>query len=460
MQLSKALRISASSVVAFVGAGGKTSAMFRAAQELTPALVTTTTHLGAWQASMANIHFAWAPDKPIPEMENVLGSGITLVTGSLDETTERFRGLTPPQLEKLRQLAGYHNLPLLIEADGARQKALKAPAEHEPVIPEFVDIVVVVAGLSGLNKPLAEKHVHRAERFSALSGLKMSEDISARALVSVLTHADGGLKNIPAKARRVALLNQADTPKLQSQANEIGQALLSVYDSAIIATMDHPTMGFLREPVMAVKENIAGIILAAGKSSRFGKTKQLLDYHGQPFVRVVAETALQAGLSPVIVVIGANSEQVKSAIVGLPITIVNNPEWENGQSSSIRTGILECRSSASANVEVKLPHSRKTGGAIFLLADQPQVSVEILRALVERHSQDLPTVLAPYVFDQRANPVLFDRVTFQDLLTLQGDTGGRAIFSKFSPRYLNWYDRKLLLDVDTPEDYDKLVNGE
>jgi molybdenum cofactor cytidylyltransferase len=79
---------------------------------------------------------------------------------------------------------------------------------------------------------------------------------------------------------------------------------------------------------------------------------------------------------------------------------------------------------------------------------------------VERHSQDLPAVLSPYVFDQRANPLLFDRVTFADLLTLQGDTGGRAILSRFSPRYVNWYDRKLLLDVDTPEDYEKLLGGE
>src|SRR5512145_2550 len=116
MQLAKALRVSESAVVAFVGAGGKTTAMFRLAQELAPALVTTTTHLGAWQASMANLHFAWEPDEPLPEMEAVLGSGITLVTGSLDEATERFRGLTAPQLEKLRQLAGYHDLPVLIEA--------------------------------------------------------------------------------------------------------------------------------------------------------------------------------------------------------------------------------------------------------------------------------------------------------------------------------------------------------
>ena len=459
MQLSKALRISSSSAVAFVGAGGKTTAIFRMAQELAPALITTTTHLGAWQVSMANVHFAWKPDEPMPEMEATFGSGITLVTGSLDEATERYRGLTPPQLEKLRQLAGYHDLPLLIEADGARQKPLKAPAEHEPVIPEFVETVVVVAGLSGLDMPLTDEHVHRAQRFAELSGLKIDEAVTAGELVDVMVHAEGGLKNIPARARRVALLNQADTPALQSQANEIGQALLSTYDSAVIAAMDYPP-GFLREPVIAVKENIAGIILAAGKSSRFGKTKQLLDYHGKPFIRIVAETALKAGLSPVIVVTGANAEQIKKTIVDLPITIVNNPEWESGQSSSIRAGILECRSSASANAEVKLPHSREVGGAIFLLSDQPQVSVEVLRALVERHSQDLPAVLAPYVFDQRANPVLFDRVTFQDLLTLQGDTGGRAIFSKFSPRYMNWYDRKLLLDVDTPEDYDKLVYGE
>lgn len=444
MQLSKALHIPASSIIAFVGAGGKTSAMFRTAEELAPALVTTSTHLGAWQASMANLHFAWEPDEPMPEMEAHLGSGITLVTGGLDDATERFRGLTPLQLEKLRQLAGYHDLPLLIEADGSRQKPLKAPAEHEPVIPEFVETVVVVAGLNGLDKPLTEEHIQRAEHFAALSGLKIGKAVTAGALVSVLTHAEGGLKNIPAGARRVALLNQADTPALQAQANEIGQALLSAYDSAIIAAIDSP-LGFLREPVIAVKENIAGVILAAGKSSRYGQPKQLLDYHGKPFVRMVAETALKAGLFPVAVVTGANEEMVGTAVDDLPVTIVHNPDWESGQSTSIRAGLL---------------HSMKTGGAIFLLADQPQVSVEVLRALVERHSQDFPAVLAPYVFDQRANPVLFDRVTFPDLLKLQGDTGGRAIFSKFSPRYLNWYDKKLLLDVDTPEDYEKLVNSE
>jgi molybdenum cofactor cytidylyltransferase len=99
----------------------------------------------------------------------------------------------------------------------------------------------------------------------------------------------------------------------------------------------------------------------------------------------------------------------------------------------------------------------KAGAAIFLLADQPQVSVEVLEALVASHRKGLPSVLAPLVEERRANPTLFDQVTFADLLRLEGDQGGRALFSKYSPQYLPWMDPGLLSDVDTPEDYDRLL---
>jgi molybdenum cofactor cytidylyltransferase len=455
MQLAPALRLTPTSSVAFVGAGGKTSALFRAARELAPAVLTTTTHLGDWQVAEADRHFVWPENTPLPALESALGGGLTLVTGPLDAASQRYHGLTIPQIHQLHEVCGYHALPLLIEADGARQKPLKAPAAHEPVIPEWVETVVVVAGLSGLNQALTEATVHRAERFAALSGLEMGETIRVEALARVLSHLEGGLKGLPTEARRVLLLNQADTLQLQAQAGTLGEALLSTYSGAVIATLRET-----EKPVLAVKEPIAGIILAAGKASRYGQPKQLLDFHGQPFVRAVAETALKAGLWPVVVVTGAKAESVGAAVADLPVKIVHNAEWESGQGSSIRVGVLECGSSASAGVEVELPHSRKPGGAVFLLADQPQVSVEIVRELVERHSLDLPAVLAPYVFDQRANPVLFDQVTFPDLLQLTGDQGGRAIFGKFSPRYLNWYDKSLLLDVDTPADYQRLVGGE
>jgi molybdenum cofactor cytidylyltransferase len=169
-----------------------------------------------------------------------------------------------------------------------------------------------------------------------------------------------------------------------------------------------------------------------------------LDWKGKPFVRQVAETALSAGLSPVVVVTGADGEKVENALAGLDVTIVRNEDWQSGQASSIVVGIKS------------LP--KNSGACLFLLADQPQIGGEIIRALTETHTQGLPAILAPLVLEEkRANPVLFDRITFPDLLQLTGDVGGRAVFSKHKVEYLPWHDDALLLDVDTPEDYERLV---
>jgi molybdenum cofactor cytidylyltransferase len=262
-----------------------------------------------------------------------------------------------------------------------------------------------------------------------------------------LTHPSGGLKNIPIHARKIALLNQADTSELQSQGKLLAEKILPAYDAVVIASLVVTDERFpARRRIHAVHEQIAGIILAAGGSHRFGQPKQLLDFHGKPFVRVIAENALAAGLNPVIIVTGSHGDEVEQAVNDLPVQIVHNPEWETGQSSSIRTGISS------------LP--TKCGGAIFLLSDQPQITVEVIRSLVDFHSQDLPAVLAPLVNDKRANPVLFDRETFSDLHKLNGEQGGRAIFAKFSPRYMEWADDRLLMDVDTPEDYLRLLESE
>jgi molybdenum cofactor cytidylyltransferase len=464
MRLAQALRFSQSTIfnpqtaIAFVGSGGKTTALFHLARELTlgegPVLVAATTHLHIDQITLADSH--WIGEKPedLAGLEENL-RGVMLVTGPVDG--DRTTGLNNGLISRLRELCNSHNLPMLIEADGSRQRPLKAPADHEPVIPEFVETTIVVAGLTGLGKPLAKEVVYRPEIFARLGGLQMGKAITLEALSRMLTHPAGGLKNIPLQARRIVLLNQAETPELQAQGKTLAEKLLPLYHSVIIASLK-------QSQIYAVYEHISGIILAAGGSSRFGQPKPLLDWHGQPFVRAVAQTALAAGLSPVVVVTGANAEQVETALDDLPVIIVRNEDWQSGQSSSIRAGL---RSLPPPFLRDTSPKSFGFGGgwegvgaAIFLLADQPQTTPAVLRALTEEHARTLAPIVAPLVEGQRANPVLFDRLTFPDLMALSGDVGGRAVFSKHTITYLPWHDTGLLEDVDTPEDYRKLVNGE
>jgi molybdenum cofactor cytidylyltransferase len=481
-KLSHFLRIAHATCIAFTGGGGKTSALFMAAREMAPALVTTSTHLAARQVSNADRHILWTPGEPLPEIEM---SGVTLITGPFREDIARVTAPTLEQLQLLKEFAGYHDLPLLIEADGSRQKPLKAPAAHEPAIPPFADVVIVTAGMRGLDKPLTEQFIHRPEIFGPLAGLEPGQPVSAEAVTRVLTHPDGGLKNIPLGAWRVVLLNQADTPELQSRAGNMAHDLLKIYDAVAVASIQ-------RGEIHAVYENIAGVVLAAGEASRFGSPKQLLDYHGQPFVRKVAQTALEAGLWPVVVVTGAYAEQVEAALAGLDVVIARNENWKDGQAGSVRAGIETLNQlpspAFSGKAPEQQPHFQKpkmgeganaaplpqnspnlgilgeagrglnVGGAIFLLADQPQVTPHVIRALVERHGQGLPSIVAPLAADRRANPVLFDRETFAEMHKLTGDSGGRALFTKFKVEYVTWHDESLLFDVDTEADYRKLLD--
>ena len=424
--------------------------MFLLAKSLrktSPVIVTASTHLGAWQAPLAERHLIVEADFTAESMESQ-PQGVTLVTGALDG--DRIKPLNEEALNSLNVYCKNHAIALLIEADGSRQKPLKAWAEHEPPIPAFVDQVVEVTGLLGLGKPLGAENVHRPELFSSLSGLNMGESITPEDLVRVLTHPQGGKKNIPPGARHVAMLNQADTIELQSIAHGMAYSLLTSFHSVVVSSLKE-------ESIFAVHEPVAGIILAAGGSTRFGKPKQLLDWKGQPFVRAVATKALAAGLSPVVIVVGANAEQVESTVKDLDVMIVRNIDWISGQANSIREGIKVFLSSLTEGLENDL---EKAGAAIFLLVDQPQITTSILQALVEKHASGLFPIVAPMVLDRRANPVLFDRITFRDLLSLEGDVGGRAIFHKHQVEYLTWHDDRMLLDVDTPEQYERMISDE
>jgi molybdenum cofactor cytidylyltransferase len=450
MKLSDALRVQPGECISFSGSGGKTSALVALAQELeNPVIATTTTHFSKEQIGFADRIIYSSDVQNSEEFVESAATGVTLLLGE-DGNNNRVSGPPPDQLNDFYQHARSRGINLLVEADGSRQRALKAPAAHEPAIPPFTDQAVVVAGLSGLGKPLISKFVHRIDEYRKISGLVEGDEITQDAIYRVLTGENGGLKGIPEKARRICLLNQADDVNLQAKAKRLANSLKTSYDSVVVTsflrnqnfTHKHtPIDGYI---VYGVHEPITGIVLAAGGSERMGRPKQLLSWKGSSLIQYIVSTVINAGMDHTLVVLGAFEDRVREEINNLPVEIVVNPQWEAGQSTSVQAGI-------SAVPE-------NSGSVIIFLVDQPHLSKTLIRSLVERHAETLSPIIAPIVAGQRGNPVLFDRSTFDKFLAIHGDAGGRQIFSQYQVSWITWHDEAILFDIDTDEDYCRLLS--
>jgi molybdenum cofactor cytidylyltransferase len=195
------------------------------------------------------------------------------------------------------------------------------------------------------------------------------------------------------------------------------------------------------QPAVEVFGRVAGVVLAAGGSSRLRRPKQLVSWHGKTLVWHAVRAAIEGGLSPVVVVLGSGAEEVRASLRDEPVRFVHNKAWEEGQSTSVRAGL--------ASVE------REAEAVVFLLSDTPFVDGHLVAALLHEHRLSLTPIVAPQVEGRWANPVLFDRETFRDLASLYGDLGGRLLFDHFRIAGIQW-DASILVDIDTPEDLRKL----
>ena len=203
-------------VVSLVGAGGKTGLMFRMASELTAmgesVLTTATTKIYVPEEGQAPcLILSDSFDAVFCQARNFLEKHlhITAASGWLPNH-RKIVGFQPEIIDRLWQ-AGLFRW-IIVEADGAAGRALKVPADHEPVLPACTKWVIGLAGLKAVGKPLNEKWVFRPELFAKRTALSPGQAVTADAIAVALAHPDGIMKGAPASALRLAFLNQADLP--------------------------------------------------------------------------------------------------------------------------------------------------------------------------------------------------------------------------------------------------------
>ena len=368
-----------------------------------------------------------------------------MFVGAEDEYIHKWTRITKNQYELLLSAVDTYQIPLLIECDGSRGRPIKAPAEHEPDIPNGLTDVVVVVGLNGCNQPLVENIVHRPEIFSRLVKLKPGELVSEEHLINYLSNEQGGLKNLPNNTRKILIINQADTQDQVQIGQRLSKKLLGIYDSCLITCLLDIVEAELQ--VYEVFEPLAAVILASGESSRMqGKIKQLLDWNGISLIRHVTQQALGAEVQKVGVVLGSHIHEIQRAIDDLPIEILENPRYQTGQSAGMRVAINTYKNTYF--------------NICFLLCDQPFVTSQLINSLICLHRKTLADIVAPRIDGSRGNPVVFDHRTFNDLLQIHGDQGGRELFNTHDVAWLDIPVKRILIDIDTEKVYQIDLNAQ
>ncbi len=225
MRLHDALGISSGDVAAFVGAGGKSSAILTIAGELSEAgmtvLTVPTTKLFVSEAKkigpLVTAEDAGELRAKVEEAFSGGASGVVVGSGLLSKN--RIGGVEPGEVSSLASLADV----VLVEADGSRRRPIKGTAEHEPILPEAATLVVAVGNIGAFGVPVDDEHVHRPELFSKLTGIGPGQSITARAFARAL--AEGSLSEVPGGARPAALITGVYPGKSMADASVVTREL-------------------------------------------------------------------------------------------------------------------------------------------------------------------------------------------------------------------------------------------
>ncbi|HWQ09856.1 MAG TPA: selenium cofactor biosynthesis protein YqeC [Holophaga sp.] len=258
----------AGGVIALVGAGGKTRALFGLGEELAEqghdVLLTTTTHIFDPRLEAGRLFdevilegaCPWEQVPPRPDRGRRI-----VFAGCKAPDPGKLRGVEPTRIGELARAGAF----LLVEADGAKRHPVKAPGPHEPVVPGMAGLVIGVIGLDCLGRPMDGATVHRPEHFSTVAGCAMGDPIRPEHLMALARSPQGLFKGTPPGSRRVLLLNKADCCSLEPAVllgRLQGCGDLPV-DLVLVCTLRAPDS---RERVLAVMDVLRPAICLAGGS--------------------------------------------------------------------------------------------------------------------------------------------------------------------------------------------------
>jgi molybdenum cofactor cytidylyltransferase len=439
MKLHQAFNIMPGDVVALIGAGGKTSTMVSLGYELAEAgwrvLATTTTRIGEDQLEL--MPHALPPEAGSEAISAALTEdGFVFLYGSIRDN--KVYGPGPEWVPHL--MDAVDSDVMLIEADGARGLPLKAPYDHEPVIPPETSLVISVASLSALGQPLDEDHVYNAQAIIERYGFREGNAIKSPWMAQVLRDEELGLRGIPPNARVMAFLNQAP-----SRGYERGRARLIARLALRRSRLHGVAIGSVRakEPVHEVQRPIGAVVLAAGMSTRMGQSKVLLPWTAnKTIIEHIVEQLIHSRIDHIVVVTGHMAQEVKALLQPLDVKVVYNRSFKTGEMlSSLKLGLRALPENVAA--------------AMVVLGDQPRIQPKIVYQITMAYAEGKGEIIAPSFEMRRGHPILISRRYWPEIINLPRGGAPRDVINAHTDRihYIPVDTDSVLRDVDTPQDY-------
>ncbi len=438
------INISNNDLVAIVGGGGKSSLMFALANSLSDSRVVTTTTTRIFAAQMSIAPATCFYDEKDEEtffaaISDALDAhGQCLVVGSVGAGSNVEKAFGVPPSLPARLLARVDVNIVLVEADGSRMRPIKAPADHEPVIPTETTLVVPVVGIDAINGRLSTI-AHRPEKMIALGISDRPGGLQATDIARLLAHPDGGLKGVPDGARVVPLLNKVETAVQRTIAHEIAQLALQQsprLEKVIIGAVQ----GGGRWEACG---RVTAVILAAGKSSRMGVPKLSLAWGDGTILEQTIRHSQASLAHDLLVVTGHGAAAVAAMAARQSVATVHNIAHAEGEMIvSLQTAV----SHLPENID----------GILVILGDQPLVETAVLNQLMHAFWHGDGNIIAPMFAGRRGNPVLIARTHFAELLALPPDAAPRYLLRNHPVAHIAVGSDSILKDVDDRENYERL----